>query len=135
MIMMVTQGHSGKAERCLQMGIPACLLKPIPQAELLSAILTVRGQTSPSKAPESARRNSSQSASRKLRILVAEDNPVNQKVIVRMLEKMGHHPAVAHNGREALSMWEVGNFDLVFMDVQMPEIDGLTASRKIRESE
>jgi len=135
MIMMVTQGHSGKTERCLQMGIPVCLLKPIPQAELLSAILTVRGQTSPSKAPESARRNSSQAASRKLRILVAEDNPVNQKVIVRMLEKMGHHPAVAHNGREALSMWEVGNFDLVLMDVQMPEIDGLTATRKIRESE
>jgi signal transduction histidine kinase/CheY-like chemotaxis protein/HPt (histidine-containing phosphotransfer) domain-containing protein len=70
-----------------------------------------------------------------LRILVAEDNPVNQRVVKRMLEKMGHIPTIANNGREALSMIKAESFDVILMDVQMPEIDGLTATRTIREQE
>ena len=135
-IMMLTSaGQRGEAARCRELGIAAYLLKPIRKSELLSAILTVLGQASADSVPDLVTRYNAREYSRRLRILVAEDNPVNQTVIMRMLEKMGHHATLAENGREALSMLQAGTFDLVFMDVQMPEMDGLTATRKIRESE
>jgi CheY-like chemotaxis protein/HPt (histidine-containing phosphotransfer) domain-containing protein len=83
---------------------------------------------SPAAAPREA-------AGRRLHVLVAEDNAVNQRVIVRLLEKMGHIPIVAYNGQEALDAYESRPFDVVLMDVQMPVMDGLTATRMIRESE
>lgn len=134
-VMMVTSGQRAKVERCHEKGIAACLLKPIRQSELLSAVLAALGHLSPGGAPDPETRYGPRKTSRPLRILVAEDNPVNQRVVQRMLEKMGHSPVLACNGREALSMLAAGTFDLVFMDVQMPEIDGLTATRKIRENE
>jgi signal transduction histidine kinase/DNA-binding response OmpR family regulator/HPt (histidine-containing phosphotransfer) domain-containing protein len=134
-IMMVTSGQRGKVERWREKGIATSLLKPISQVELLSAVLTILGQRPSDNAADSVPGIATVKASRQLRILVAEDNPVNQIVVVRMLEKMGHLPSLAHNGREALSMVESGNLDLVLMDVQMPEMDGLTATGKIRESE
>src|SRR5450631_715759 len=134
-LMMVTSGQRAKVELRRESGIAACLLKPIRQAELMSAVLTVLGYVSPDSAPEAAPSDGPGKTSRPLRILIAEDNPVNQRVVVRMLEKMGHLPAIAQNGREALSMLGAGSFDLVFMDVQMPEIDGLTATRNIRKNE
>jgi two-component system sensor histidine kinase/response regulator len=134
-VMMITSGHRGNLEGCRDLGIAAHLLKPIRQSELLSALLAALGQGSSSSATAPPRTDTLPEASIKVRILVAEDNPVNQKVVVRMLEKAGHSPLVAHNGREALAMLEAGTFDLVFMDVQMPEIDGLTATRNIRENE
>jgi len=136
MIMMLTSaGLRGEAARCRELGIAAYLLKPIRKSELLSAILTVLGQASANSVPALVTRHSSREALKTIRILVAEDNPINQTVIMRMLEKMGHLPTLAGNGQEALSMLQSGAFDLVFMDVQMPEMDGLTATRKIRESE
>jgi two-component system, sensor histidine kinase and response regulator len=85
--------------------------------------------------PDLIARYSLPEASRKLRILVAEDNPVNQTVVLRMLEKMGHAAKIAANGKEALAALATESFDLVLMDVQMPIMDGLTATKNIRESE
>jgi signal transduction histidine kinase/DNA-binding response OmpR family regulator len=136
MIMMLTSaGQRGDAARCRKLGIAAYLLKPIRKSELLSAILTVLGEGSFDSVPALITRYNLPAAQRKLRALVAEDNPVNQIVIMRMLEKMGHTATIAPNGKEAISRLAGGSFDIVFMDVQMPEMDGLAATRKIRESE
>ncbi len=80
-------------------------------------------------------RHSLRESARKLHILVAEDNAVNQAVILRVLEKMGHSSVLAHNGKEALALAFSQKFDLVFMDVQMPEMDGLAATEAIRQRE
>jgi len=102
---------------------------------------TIRLSTSPHgevpqrRAPDLEMSDPARETSPTLRILVAEDNPVNQRVVTRMLEKMGHIPTIANNGREALWMLDTETFDVILMDVQMPEIDGLTATRTIREQE
>ena len=136
MIMMLTSaGQRGDAARCRKLGIAAYLLKPIRKSELLSAILAVLGEGSHDSLPSLITRYNLPATQRKLRVLVAEDNPVNQTVVARMLEKMGHTATIAPNGKDAISRLVGGSFDVVFMDVQMPEMDGLTATRKIRESE
>jgi CheY-like chemotaxis protein/HPt (histidine-containing phosphotransfer) domain-containing protein len=132
-IIMLTS--AGQAACCLRLGVAASLLKPIRKAELQSAILTALDERSPNNLPDAVLRFSPPEMSGGLRILVAEDNPVNQAVIVRMLQKLGHRPTIAHNGRQALSLLQGDTFDLVFMDVQMPEMDGLVATRTIRENE
>jgi signal transduction histidine kinase/DNA-binding response OmpR family regulator len=135
-IMMLTSaGHRGDAARCRKLGIVAYLLKPIHKSELLSAILAALGQRSAESSRDLVLKPSPPEPSRRLRILVAEDNPVNQKVVLRILEKMGHVPTIAANGREAISVLASHSFDLVFMDVQMPEMDGLAATKRIREGE
>jgi two-component system, sensor histidine kinase and response regulator len=133
-IMMLTSGGSGEdRERCRKLGILFYLYKPVRKRELLSAILAALGQSgpAPSVAPPTVRT----SPPRGLQILLVEDNLVNQIVATRMLEKMGHSTAVAGNGLIALSLLATRNFDMVLMDEQMPEMDGLTATKKIRESE
>ncbi len=136
-LMLTSGGHPGEAGRCRQLGISAYLLKPVLKTDLLAAILTVLGQPRSETAavPRLVTRHTLRESPRKLNILVAEDNAVNQTLIVRVLEKMGHSSVLACNGKEALALASSQNFDLVFMDVQMPEMDGLAATAAIRESE
>jgi signal transduction histidine kinase/DNA-binding response OmpR family regulator len=138
-IMMLTSaGHRGDAARCQELGVAAYLLKPIRQSELREAVARVLGAREQDGAIPLITRFSLQDArepSAFLRVLLAEDNLVNQRLAVRLLEKRGHRVVVAGNGREALQALEKDSFDLVFMDVQMPEMDGLEATAAIRERE
>ena len=138
-IMMLTSaGHRGDAARCQELGVAAYLLKPIRQSELREAIARVLGAREQDGAIPLITRFSVQDArepSSFLRVLLAEDNAVNQRLAVRLLEKRGHHVVVVGNGRDALEALEKGSFDLVFMDVQMPEMDGLEATAAIRDKE
>jgi two-component system, sensor histidine kinase and response regulator len=138
-IMMLTSaGHRGDVESCKALGISAYLLKPIRQSELREAIARVMGAKEQQGAIPLITRYSLYDArdpETVLHVLLVEDNPVNQRLATRMLEKRGHRVVLAGNGREALEALEKGSFDLVLMDVQMPEMDGFQATATIREKE
>ena len=135
-IMLTSGGQRGDMARCRELGIAAHLIKPVSQPELLDTILRVLG-TKPWSAERSrpVTRPCPREARRSLRILLAEDNAVNQKLASRLLEKRGHTVVVTSNGREAVEALERESFDLVMMDVQMPEVDGFEATALIRERE
>jgi signal transduction histidine kinase/CheY-like chemotaxis protein len=138
-IMMLTSaGHRGDAARCQELGVAAYLLKPIRQSELREAIARVLGAREQDGAIPLITRFSLSDAREPngfLRVLLAEDNLVNQRLAVRLLEKRGHQVVVAATGLEALKALEKEKFDLVLMDVQMPEMDGLEATIAIRNKE
>jgi two-component system sensor histidine kinase/response regulator len=134
-IMMLTSAeYQGDLARCREMEISAYLVKPIRKSELLAAILTVLGHrgNEPALVPITTDTVVHHQA---LHILIAEDNRINQALIVRQLEKMGHTPVTAMNGLEALERTGSATFDVILMDMQMPEMDGLSATKKIRERE
>jgi signal transduction histidine kinase/CheY-like chemotaxis protein len=138
-IMMLTSaGHRGDAARCQELGVSAYLLKPIRQSELREAIARVLGAREQKGAIPLITRYSLQDArepSASLRVLLVEDNRVNQRLATRLLEKRGHFVSIAGDGREALAALEKESFDLVLMDLQMPEMDGFEATTAIREKE
>jgi signal transduction histidine kinase/DNA-binding response OmpR family regulator len=134
-MMLSSASQRGEAERCRQLGILAYVFKPIRKRELLTAILAALEQSSATFPTPVITEAERPVEGKGLRILLAEDNRVNQIVATRMAEKMGHSVVVAGNGHLALSLLATQPFDLVLMDVQMPEMDGLTAARKIREGE
>jgi len=137
-MMLTSRGHRSDIERCDQLGVSASLLKPIRQSELQKALIRILGEPEQNAETSPASLNSLRGAlepSRSLRILLAEDNVVNQRVASRLLQKRGHRVVVAVTGREALKALEEESYDLVLMDVQMPEIDGVEATAKIREME
>ena len=136
-IMLTSGGFRGDGARCRELGIRAYLTKPIKRSDLLEAIIAVLGpQTAGVEAsPSLVTVHSLRESRGRLTILLAEDNRVNQVLAVRLLEKSGHEVIVAGNGAEALEALDRQAFDLVFMDVQMPEMDGLQATAAIRKGE
>ena len=138
-IMMLTSaGHRGDAARCEELEVSAYLLKPIRQSELREAVARVLGAKEQRSEIPLVTRYSLQDVldpSVSLRVLLAEDNLVNQRLGMRLLEKRGHSVVVAGNGRETLAAFESGGFDLILMDLQMPEMDGFEATTAIRERE
>ena len=144
-IMMLTSvGQRGDAARCRELGISAYLTKPIKQSDLFDAIKTVlalRNQDAEQRnlvTRYSLRERPcypAAASSRSLHILLAEDNVVNQQVATKILTNRGHSVVVALNGRQAMEAFEKERFDLIFMDVQMPDLDGFDATRIIRERE
>jgi signal transduction histidine kinase/CheY-like chemotaxis protein len=138
-IMMLTSaGHRGDALRCQELGVAAYLLKPIRQSELREAIARVLGAKEQNGVIPLITRYSLGDAvepNAVLRVLVAEDNAVNQRLAARMLEKRGHRVTMTANGLEAVEALANGNFDIVLMDIQMPEMDGLEATAEVRRRE
>jgi signal transduction histidine kinase/CheY-like chemotaxis protein len=137
-IMLTSASQRGDVARCLELGLAAHLAKPAGPSELrqlICGVLERRAEAPPGPVPVTGGlpRNMFASASRK--ILVAEDNRVNQVVAMRLLEKRGHKATVAANGVEAVAAVQREPFDLVLMDVQMPEMDGFEATAMIRKAE
>jgi two-component system sensor histidine kinase/response regulator len=131
-VMLTSAGLPEDVDRCRKLGISASLSKPIKQSELFNAIINVLGETVRKKEGRWHRRERIGRVQRRLRVLLAEDNEINQLVARRILEKLGHTVTVVSNGQEALSAVQSGQFDVVAMDVQMPEMDGLDATVAIR---
>ncbi len=135
-IMMLTSaGHLGDAARCRELGISAYLVKPIRQSELLSAICHVLNKTAKSEDAPLLTRHTLREESNSTRVLLAEDNAVNQTLAKRLLEKRGYLVFAVGDGRAAVEAFEKDHFDVVLMDIQMPEMDGFEATARIREKE
>ncbi len=135
-MMLSSAGQRGDALRCRELGVAAYLTKPVRQAELLDAILTALGTRPRNETrPALVTRHSLRESRNRLRILLAEDNAVNQLVALRLLEKCGHTVVVAANGKKALEALDKDSYDLILMDIQMPEMNGWEATRAIRERE
>jgi signal transduction histidine kinase/DNA-binding response OmpR family regulator len=139
-IMLTSSGMPGDARRCREMGLAAYLTKPIAQPELFDAISSALGRTVKPKpaAPSSAQSQAAAAPathSRQLRILLAEDNVVNQRLSILLLEKRGHSVTTVGDGKKALAALAEKEFDIVLMDVQMPELNGLQTAAAIRAGE
>jgi CheY-like chemotaxis protein len=134
-VILTSSGELGDAARCRKLGVAAYLNKPFDRLELRAVLLHVLA-SEPAE-PEAAlvTRHTLHEQQQSLSILVAEDNAVNQRLIARLLQKRGHAVVLALNGREALEAMENQPFDMVLMDIQMPEMDGFEATRLIREKE
>ncbi len=133
LLMLSSAGRPDDAHRCERLGIALYLTKPVKQSELLNAILTARHEAAPAEEHHPA--EGAAPGARRLRVLLAEDNLVNQRLAVRLLEKAGHAVTVVGNGREAVAALEREAFDAVLMDVQMPEMGGFEATALIRDRE
>jgi PAS domain S-box-containing protein len=132
LVMLTSVGQTEDVVRCRNLGIDAYLIKPIKQSDLLATLLSTL---------DASRRQARQPvevpplANRPLRVLLAEDNIINQRLGMRLLEKRGHFVVVVNNGQEALEALKNEAFDVVLMDVQMPVMDGIEATAAIRARE
>ena len=134
-MMLASAGHAGDAARCRELGIAAYLVKPIRQGDLLDSILNVLRKGPENKPLALITRHTLRETRHRTRILLAEDNTVNQTLALRLLEKRGYAVSVVGDGQAAISALEKVSFDIVLMDIQMPGMDGFEATAKIREME
>lgn len=133
-MMLTSEGQRGDATRCRELKIGGYLTKPVTQSELLDAIMNALGESLQPE-PQLITRHSLRETQQKLNLLLAEDNAINQKLAVRLLEKLGHRVTLANNGQEAVTHWQHTPFDAILMDVDMPIMNGYQASERIRELE
>ncbi|MFZ0964868.1 MAG: response regulator [Terriglobia bacterium] len=134
-IMLTSAGQRGDGARCRQLGLEGYLTKPVSQSELLDAVLQVAGSKRPEAKSALVTRHSLREQERMLRILLVEDNSVNQLLASRLLEKQGYSVTTASNGQAGLEHLEKKSFDLILMDVQMPKMDGFETTAVIRKEE
>jgi CheY-like chemotaxis protein len=135
LLMLYSGSQSPDPGRCLMLGIGATLAKPFDQRDLQSAILKVLHRQSSVKTLDRQRSSAPPAEAAGLRILLAEDNKVNQLISTKLLGRLGHFVVVAGDGRIAFEEFKKQHFDIVLMDLQMPEMDGYAATRAIREYE
>ena len=135
LIMLSSAGQTENSVRCEELGIARYLIKPVKQSDLREAILRVLGNPAESGRTAAVGPAPASETRRSRRILLAEDGLVNQQVARELLEARGHRVVVVNNGREAVQAVERDSFDLVLMDVQMPEMDGYEATEAIRQME
>ena len=136
-IMLTSLAQAENAERCRRIGVDACLTKPVKHSDLLDALTNIFG-AAVRRQPEDAGQRPRLVPKKQLRVLVAEDNPVNRKLVVTLLQKRGHEVRAVEDGRAAVNAVASGpqaGFDVAVMDVQMPVMSGLEATRAIRASE
>ncbi len=135
LVMLSSAGQTENSVRCQELGVSRYLIKPVKQSDLRETILRVLSeQGEPGRATQATTTQAAEPR-RSRRILLAEDGLVNQQVARELLESRGHQVVVVSNGREAVETLERGSFDLVLMDVQMPEMDGFEATAAIRKKE
>ncbi len=139
LIMVNVTGQSGDAARLKKIGFSGYLTEPVKQSQLSDCLSSVMGMKIQKKSGAEGqlftKHTSADNRKRQARILLAEDNTINQQVAVHLIEKFGYRVDVADNGREAVTALEKTHYDLVLMDVQMPEMDGFIATAKIRNLE
>lgn len=131
-IMLCKTGVRGDAQRCRELGIQAYLTQPFKLSELQTVMKMVADGT---QTTHLITKHMLRESSQRLEILLAEDNAINQKLAVRLLEKMGHNVSVVSSGLEVLVALELEEFDLILMDVHMPDLDGLETTKRIRAEE
>jgi two-component system sensor histidine kinase/response regulator len=134
-MMLSSVGHGGDALRCSEIGIAAALTKPIRQSVLREAVLGALGSAQRAKDATTPARARATTARRLLRLLLAEDNAVNRRLVTAILEKHKHTVVSVENGRQAVDAVKTDTFDLVLMDLQMPEMGGMEATGIIRAAE
>ena len=134
-LLLTSASRPSDVARCHELEIAGYLSKPIKQSELFDAIVTAMAADSQKLERFESTSASIQPSERSLRVLLAEDNPVNQTLAMRILEKLGHKVQVVNNGKEAVERAQAEPFDLILMDVQMPGMDGLEATTAIRAAE
>lgn len=134
-LILTSAGQRGDAKRCKELKINGYITKPLRQSELLEAMRVGLGSSASEETTPLITRHSLNEGKAKLRILVAEDNLTNQVVIEEFLRQAGHEVLMVTDGLQAVEAWRDGQFDVILMDVQMPEMDGFEATSRIREEQ